>query len=55
MNIDEIKEVINTIKGHIIINEKVENQILDIIKMDVYAARFMLSSWILGIRFWPKR
>ena len=38
MNIDEIKEVIDAIKGHIIFNEKVTSQILDIIKMDVYAA-----------------
>ena len=38
MNIDEIKEVIDVIKVHIIINEKVANQILDIISMDVFAA-----------------
>ena len=38
MNSIEIKKVIDAIKGHIIINEKVTNQILDIIKMDVCSA-----------------
>lgn len=38
MNSIGIKKVIDAIKGHIIINEKVTNQILDIIKMDVDAA-----------------
>lgn len=38
MNSIEIKKVIDAIKGHIIINEKVTSQILDIIKMDFDAA-----------------